>query len=124
MICLALIPFCVLHASVGSSTFGDWPLFTQASILCHALNLLTLVNCIPLLQCVHELEGAFALVFKSSHFPNEAVAARRGSPLLVGIKVYRKDSIFVLDISLCGCLPCSARTHVTLTRCIGAYCAL
>lgn len=37
-------------------------------------------------QVVNQLEGAFALVFKSIHFPNEAVAARRGSPLLVGIK--------------------------------------
>jgi glucosamine--fructose-6-phosphate aminotransferase (isomerizing) len=31
-------------------------------------------------------EGAFALAFKSKHFPGECVAARRGSPLLVGIK--------------------------------------
>eukprot|EP00088_Acartia_fossae_P055509 TRINITY_DN6440_c0_g1_i4.p1 TRINITY_DN6440_c0_g1~~TRINITY_DN6440_c0_g1_i4.p1 ORF type:complete len:697 (-),score=69.01 TRINITY_DN6440_c0_g1_i4:103-2154(-) len=33
-----------------------------------------------------QLEGAFALVFKSRHFPGECVASRRGSPLLVGIK--------------------------------------
>lgn len=31
-------------------------------------------------------EGAFALAFKSIHFPGECVATRRGSPLLVGIK--------------------------------------
>ena len=31
-------------------------------------------------------EGAFALCFKSKHFPGECVASRRGSPLLVGIK--------------------------------------
>ena len=31
-------------------------------------------------------EGAFALAFKSKHFPGECVATRRGSPLLVGIK--------------------------------------
>lgn len=31
-------------------------------------------------------EGAFALAFKSKHFPDECVATRRGSPLLVGIK--------------------------------------
>eukprot|EP00121_Abeoforma_whisleri_P012989 Awhi_evm1s11990 len=35
---------------------------------------------------VSQLEGAFALVIKSVHFPNEAVACRRGSPLLIGIK--------------------------------------
>lgn len=31
-------------------------------------------------------EGAFALAFKSSKFPGQLVATRRGSPLLVGIK--------------------------------------
>lgn len=31
-------------------------------------------------------EGAFALAFKSVYYPNECVATRRGSPLLVGIK--------------------------------------
>lgn len=31
-------------------------------------------------------EGAFALAFKSRHFPGECVASRRGSPLLVAIK--------------------------------------
>jgi len=49
--------------------------------------------------CVEQLEGAFALVFKSLHFPNEAVAARRGSPLLVGIKTaekLRSDNLPVL----------------------------
>ncbi|XP_066256504.1 glutamine--fructose-6-phosphate aminotransferase [isomerizing] 2-like isoform X2 [Euwallacea similis] len=35
---------------------------------------------------VQQLEGAFALCFKSKHFPGECVATRRGSPLLVGIK--------------------------------------
>ncbi|XP_048513337.1 glutamine--fructose-6-phosphate aminotransferase [isomerizing] 2-like isoform X2 [Athalia rosae] len=37
-------------------------------------------------QVVQQLEGAFALCFKSKHFPDECVATRRGSPLLVGIK--------------------------------------
>ncbi|XP_060519650.1 glutamine--fructose-6-phosphate aminotransferase [isomerizing] 2-like isoform X2 [Cylas formicarius] len=35
---------------------------------------------------VQQLEGAFALCFKSKYFPGECVATRRGSPLLVGIK--------------------------------------
>lgn len=34
----------------------------------------------------YQLEGAFALCFKSIHFPGECVATRRGSPLLIGIK--------------------------------------
>ncbi|XP_014244605.1 glutamine--fructose-6-phosphate aminotransferase [isomerizing] 2-like isoform X3 [Cimex lectularius] len=37
-------------------------------------------------QAISQLEGAFALCFKSKHFPGECVATRRGSPLLVGIK--------------------------------------
>ncbi|XP_026472560.1 glutamine--fructose-6-phosphate aminotransferase [isomerizing] 2 isoform X5 [Ctenocephalides felis] len=37
-------------------------------------------------QVIMQLEGAFALCFKSKHFPGECVATRRGSPLLVGIK--------------------------------------
>ncbi|KAF6716174.1 Glutamine--fructose-6-phosphate aminotransferase [isomerizing] 2 [Oryzias melastigma] len=31
-------------------------------------------------------EGAFALVFKSQHYPGDAVATRRGSPLLIGVR--------------------------------------
>ncbi|KAI6188405.1 Glutamine--fructose-6-phosphate transaminase [Aphelenchoides besseyi] len=35
---------------------------------------------------IQQLEGAFALAFKSRHFPGQVVATRRGSPLVVGIK--------------------------------------
>ncbi|XP_015204903.1 glutamine--fructose-6-phosphate aminotransferase [isomerizing] 2 [Lepisosteus oculatus] len=37
-------------------------------------------------RVIQQLEGAFALVFKSSRFPDEAVATRRGSPLLIGVR--------------------------------------
>jgi len=37
-----------------------------------------------------ELEGSFAFVFKSTHYPNEVVTARRGSPLLIGVKTDKK----------------------------------
>lgn len=43
-------------------------------------------------QVIQQLEGAFALCFKSRYFPNECVASRRGSPLLVGIKTRRRLS--------------------------------
>lgn len=36
-------------------------------------------------RCIQQLEGAFAIVVKSRLFPNELVATRRGSPLLIGI---------------------------------------
>jgi hypothetical protein len=35
-------------------------------------------------KTIQQLEGAFACVFKSTIFPGECVATRRGSPLLVG----------------------------------------
>uniref|UniRef100_A0A3Q1G6C4 glutamine--fructose-6-phosphate transaminase (isomerizing) n=1 Tax=Acanthochromis polyacanthus TaxID=80966 RepID=A0A3Q1G6C4_9TELE len=35
---------------------------------------------------IQQLEGAFALVFKSRHYPGEAVSTRRGSPLLIGVR--------------------------------------
>ena len=37
-------------------------------------------------EVVQELEGAFALVFKSRLFPGQLVATRRGSPLLLGVR--------------------------------------
>ncbi|OAG31424.1 glucosamine--fructose-6-phosphate aminotransferase (isomerizing) [Nematocida displodere] len=36
-------------------------------------------------EAVHRLEGAFAFLVVSKNYPNEVVAARRGSPLLVGV---------------------------------------
>eukprot|EP01137_Pigoraptor_chileana_P017668 Opistho-2@76069 len=51
---------------------------------------------------VLQVEGAFAFVFKSRHFPNEVVACRRGSPLLIGIKTLHKfntDQIPILYAS-------------------------
>lgn len=35
---------------------------------------------------IQQLEGAFALAFKSTHFPGEVVVCRRGSPLVIGVK--------------------------------------
>lgn len=42
------------------------------------------------LKIVHHLEGAYALILKSSHFPGEACAVRRSSPLVLGV---RADSL-------------------------------
>lgn len=47
-------------------------------------------NCRHPLQLVMEvltkLEGAYALLIKSRHYPGELVACKRGSPMIVGIK--------------------------------------
>ncbi|KAI5180019.1 glutamine---fructose-6-phosphate transaminase (isomerizing) [Nematocida sp. AWRm80] len=45
-----------------------------------SMNFSDLVN-----EAVHRLDGAFAFLVVSKHFPNEVIAARRGSPLLIGV---------------------------------------
>jgi len=52
-------------------------------------------------EVISQLEGSFALVFKSVHFPGQAVATRRGSPLLIGVK--REE------------LTSTAETHIAVT---------
>ncbi|RKP06251.1 isomerising glucosamine-fructose-6-phosphate aminotransferase [Thamnocephalis sphaerospora] len=47
---------------------------------------------------IKELEGAFALIVKSIHFPNEVVAARRGSPMLIGVKTSNKLKVDFVDV--------------------------
>ncbi|EJU02167.1 L-glutamine D-fructose 6-phosphate amidotansferase [Dacryopinax primogenitus] len=49
---------------------------------------------------IKELEGSFAFVFKSIHFPNEVVTARRGSPLLIGVKTDKKLKVDFVDVEL------------------------
>lgn len=49
---------------------------------------------------IKELEGSFAFVFKSTHFPDEIVAARRGSPLLIGVKTDRKLKVDFVDVEV------------------------
>lgn len=60
-----------------------------------------------------ELEGSFAFVFKSSNYPNEVVAARRGSPLLIGVKSDKKLKVDFVDVEVAG--P-DAEAHVVDTR--------
>jgi glutamine---fructose-6-phosphate transaminase (isomerizing) len=38
------------------------------------------------MQVLRRLEGAYALLITSSHFPGELVATRRGSPLMFGVR--------------------------------------
>ncbi|KAH7906447.1 hypothetical protein BJ138DRAFT_1137978 [Hygrophoropsis aurantiaca] len=49
-----------------------------------------------------ELEGSFAFVFKSVHYPNEIVTARRGSPLLIGVKTEKKLKVDFVDVEFAG----------------------
>ncbi|KAJ1661935.1 glutamine--fructose-6-phosphate transaminase (isomerizing) [Coemansia sp. RSA 1813] len=47
---------------------------------------------------IKELEGAFAFLFKSVHYPGQIVAARRGSPLLIGIKSEENLAVDFVDV--------------------------
>lgn len=49
-----------------------------------------------------ELEGSFAFVFKSTHYPNEVITARRGSPLLIGVKAETKLKVDFVDVEFAG----------------------
>ncbi|KAK6120807.1 hypothetical protein DH2020_045452 [Rehmannia glutinosa] len=44
------------------------------------------------LEVMRHLEGAYALIFKSRHYPNELIACRRGSPLLLGVKELNEEA--------------------------------
>ncbi|PRD28381.1 UNVERIFIED_CONTAM: Glutamine--fructose-6-phosphate aminotransferase [isomerizing] 2 [Trichonephila clavipes] len=78
-------------------------------------------------QVIQQLEGAFALVFKSKMYPNECVATRillehffrRGSPLLVGIKsktTLATDYIPVFYSCKAIILICSLIVDLTIHR--------
>jgi glucosamine 6-phosphate synthetase-like amidotransferase/phosphosugar isomerase protein len=42
-------------------------------------------------EVMQQLEGAYALLFKSTHFPAQVVGCKRGSPLILGIKQSSPD---------------------------------
>ncbi|KAL7677833.1 hypothetical protein ACOME3_004066 [Neoechinorhynchus agilis] len=46
-----------------------------------------------------QLEGAFAFLFKSIHYPNEICCTRKGSPLVVGIK--SSEQLSITHIPVC-----------------------
>ncbi|XP_021739319.1 glutamine--fructose-6-phosphate aminotransferase [isomerizing] 2-like isoform X1 [Chenopodium quinoa] len=43
------------------------------------------------LEVMRHLDGAYALIFKSRHYPNELIACKRGGPLLIGVKELTED---------------------------------
>jgi glutamine---fructose-6-phosphate transaminase (isomerizing) len=47
---------------------------------------------------IKELEGAFGLLLKSVHYPNEVIAARKGSPLVIGVKSAKKMKVDFVDV--------------------------
>uniref|UniRef100_A0A8D2MLF3 glutamine--fructose-6-phosphate transaminase (isomerizing) n=1 Tax=Zonotrichia albicollis TaxID=44394 RepID=A0A8D2MLF3_ZONAL len=68
---------------------------------------------------IEELEGAFALVFKSVHYPGQAVGTRRGSPLLIGVRSEHKlstDHIPILYRTACCLLGKDKKGSCNLSR--------
>lgn len=57
-----------------------------------------------IMEVMTQLEGAYALLIKSSHYPGELVACKRGSPLILGIKetpvhnMKRTSSTLISDV--------------------------
>jgi glucosamine--fructose-6-phosphate aminotransferase (isomerizing) len=47
---------------------------------------------------IKELQGAYGLLLKSVHFPHEVVAARKGSPLVIGVKTAKKMKVDFVDV--------------------------
>ncbi|EON96514.1 putative glucosamine-fructose-6-phosphate aminotransferase protein [Phaeoacremonium minimum UCRPA7] len=47
---------------------------------------------------INELEGAYGLLIKSVHYPHEVVAARKGSPLVIGVKTQKRMKVDFVDV--------------------------
>ncbi|KAF1815999.1 glutamine:fructose-6-phosphate amidotransferase [Eremomyces bilateralis CBS 781.70] len=47
---------------------------------------------------IKELQGAFGLLLKSTHYPHEVIAARKGSPLVIGVKTQKKMKVDFVDV--------------------------
>ena len=47
---------------------------------------------------IKELQGAFGLLLKSVHYPHEVIAARKGSPLVVGVRTQKKMKVDFVDV--------------------------
>lgn len=45
-----------------------------------------------------ELEGSYGLLCRSSHYPEEVIATRKGSPLLIGVKSEKKLKVDFVDV--------------------------
>lgn len=63
---------------------------------------------------IQELEGAYGLLVKSVHYPHEIIAARKGSPLVIGVKTPRRMKVDFVDVEYSdenGALPAEAASQ-------------
>ena len=68
------------------------------------------------MEVLRQLQGAYALIFKSSHYPGELVAAKRGSPLLLGISEGPQPGEQYALITIEGLQPTTKRAKRTSTE--------
>lgn len=47
---------------------------------------------------IKELQGAFAFLIKSTRFPHEIIATKKGSPLIVGVKMEKNVNSDYVDV--------------------------
>ncbi|KAI0008880.1 hypothetical protein F4779DRAFT_412612 [Xylariaceae sp. FL0662B] len=63
---------------------------------------------------ITELEGAYGLLLKSVHYPHEIIAARKGSPLVIGVKTQKRMKVDFVDVEYSeenGALPAEAASQ-------------
>ncbi|KAG9196580.1 Glutamine--fructose-6-phosphate aminotransferase isomerizing [Alternaria panax] len=63
---------------------------------------------------IKELQGAFGLLLKSVHYPHEVVAARKGSPLVIGVRTQKKMKVDFVDVEYNdegAALPAESASH-------------
>lgn len=68
---------------------------------------------------IRELTGAFGLLMMSVHYKNEIIAARKGSPLVIGVKTAKKMKVDFVDVEYTedGALPAeTASQNVALKK--------
>jgi len=68
---------------------------------------------------ISELSGAFGLLMTSVHYPHEVIAARKGSPLVIGVKTAKKMKVDFVDVEYTeeGALPAeTASQNVALKK--------
>ena len=73
---------------------------------------------------ISELEGAYGLLIKSVHYPHEVIAARKGSPLVIGVKTEKRMKVDFVDVEYAdenNPLPAeTASQNVALKKTTGA----
>ncbi|KAI6250106.1 Glutamine--fructose-6-phosphate aminotransferase [Erysiphe necator] len=68
---------------------------------------------------IKELQGAFGLLLKSVHYPHEVIAARKGSPLVIGVRTEKRMKVDFVDVEYTddGALPAeTASQNVALKK--------